>query len=159
MDYSELKVDGIYRLSADVKNPHADKRYKRQPNMESVWKKGTRFIARDESWEHDYGGDQGVVRVTWFKLEWLDCQFGSLYAIPVREKERMTDCGEVNDARATAIMEALEPAEEDYSAFLVRVGLKDGGSRIVLQRLCEKGIVTRAQIEDEYNTWINEPDE
>lgn len=119
MDYSELKDGGIYRLVKDVKNPYSNRRYKHRPNTDKVWKKGTRFIARERYRENDYGGDVGMMRVTWFELEWLDYRLGFLHAVSVREEEKQTDCGRFNNARANAIMAVLAPAQEDQRAGLI----------------------------------------
>ena len=155
MNFSELKSDAIYRLTEDVKNPHPDRRYKRQPNMEPVWKKGTRFLAREEVYEDVIGGVE--IRVTWFKLEFVDRQHGGMYAIPVREKEgeRQSD----NADKAAALLVALEPTAEDFSALVKRLRLDDYALSNLLKRMCTKGTVTHKQIEDEANYWMNEPEE
>ncbi len=154
MNYSELKKDGIYKLGADVTNPHKDGRYKRQPNKATTWKKGTRFIARERVYENDYGGK--TVRAVWFELEWIDHEFGSLYAIPVSKKHREDDS---KADQAKVIMAVLEPAEEDFKAFVTRIGMKSYSMETVLERLCVKGVLSRQQIEDEYNAWLAGPDE
>ena len=160
MNYSTLKDGGIYQLAEDVENPHADRRYKRQVNKAPLWKKGTRFVARLETYERDFN-DGRVLQASWFKLEWIDHPYGSMYGISVNERDLGGNPKEDDESgdQARAIMAQLAPAAEDYKAFVTRIGLSRFGSETVLQQLCEKGIVTRDQIEVEYNIYMGEPDE
>jgi hypothetical protein len=158
LNYSELKPDAIYRLTEDVKNPHADRRRKRQANMLPVWKKGTRFLAREQVFENTVGDVE--VRIIWFILEFVDHKYGAMYGIPAHEDDfKKTDKGGRDTDRANAIMASLEPAEEDFTAFLSRVRIEDYTMMSLVKRLCAKGVLTHKQIEDEYNIWMNEPDE
>jgi hypothetical protein len=154
MDYSELKEGGIYQLAADVENPHPDRRFRRQPDKVTLWKKGTRFVARERVYENEYSGKK--VRAIWFELEWIDHEFGSLYAIPVSQKHREDD---PKADQAAVIMAQLECAVEDFKAFTVRLGIKDHSIWTVMERFCAKSVLSHQQIEDEYNAWLNEPDE
>jgi hypothetical protein len=154
MNFSELKPDAIYRLTEDVKNPHADRRYKRQPNMVPVWKEGTRFLAREEVFENTH--EEVKIRVVWYRLEFVDHRFGSMYAIPAHESPR--DDSD-HSHQAAAIMAVLEPTEEDFDALTSRLQLDDYALTNLLRRLCATGAVTHKQIEDEANHWMNEPEE
>jgi hypothetical protein len=153
MNFSELKPDAIYRLTEDVKNPKADRRYKNQPNMAPVWRKGTRFLAREEVYEDVVAGVD--IRIVWYKLEFVDRQNGSYYGIKIQE-----DGKSKSDTRqAEVIMAALEPTEEDFSALVKRLQLDDYAVKNLLKQMCADGTVTHKQIEDVANRWMNEPDE
>lgn len=154
MNFSDLKSDAIYRLTEDVKNPHADRRHKRQPNKIPVWKKGTRFIAREEVFENTH--KEVKIRVVWYRLEFVDHQFGSLYAINAHSSPRGDS---EHGHQAAAIVSALEPTEEDFDALVSRLRLDDYAIKNLLKRMCATGAVTHKQVEDEANHWMNEPDE
>lgn len=151
MKYGDLKADQVYALTRDVVNPNGDGRFKRQANMARVWPKGTRVIARERTYEHGDG-----LTTAWFAFEWVDYPYGRLYEIPVYGPRVTRDVSRCE--QGDAILAALEPVEEDYEAFCARIDMSDYCASGVLERLCEKGIVTREQIEAENNRWMEDDD-
>ena len=122
---------GTYRLSADVKNPHPDRRKRGDWTARSLFEAGSIFVVLDSA------------------------------SVPIIKRVNSShhDRLFVSDERALALEPHLQPIDETIGAMFLRLDVYSWYLPAFLRYLIESGVMSSAEFERHHQAWLSSDEE